>query len=321
MNIYQLRVFCSVIENKSITHTAQDYWLSQPTVSAHIKSLEEHFQSRLLKRGRGRQGIEPTESGLLVYESAQKIIRELNNLDLWLTELKKHFDLKLGATITVGASSTPASYLLPTIILLFNEAYPAIKFSIQANSAGQIIQALKEGEIDLGFAHWEEITEEVGKKIIDTKDLVVEFLYKESLIVVASTKNLHKIPILKKGNIIVPSDLIYLPLILPPSTSPIRKSINRQLQNRALNVVMDLGPAEAIKKALHTFGGASILSEISVREDILRGELFPITLQGLNLYAQFALLRYRHREIPSVIKEFVTFLEGHLKIESSGKNL
>ncbi|GAB6173964.1 selenium metabolism-associated LysR family transcriptional regulator [Paradesulfitobacterium aromaticivorans] len=316
MNIYQLRVFCSVIENKSFTRAAQDYWLSQPTVSAHVKALEDNFQVRLLKRG--RKGIEPTDAGLLVYQSAKKIIQELNNLDLGLTELKQHFNVKPGTTITVGASSTPASYLLPPIIMHFTETYPSIRFSIQANTACQIVHFLKEGEIDLGFAQWEEIAEEVSKEVIDTKDLVVEFLHRENLVLVASTQNRHKIPVLKEGNVLVPSDLMYLPLILPPSTSPLRKNINRQLHDYPLHVVMDLGPAEAIKKALYTFCGASILSEISVREDILRGELFPITLQGLNLYAQFALLRYRHRAIPSVTKEFVSYLEGRLKLKSSG---
>ncbi|WP_206812812.1 LysR family transcriptional regulator [Paradesulfitobacterium ferrireducens] len=311
MNIYQFRVFCSVIENKSFTRTAQDYWLSQPTVSAHIKALEDHFQVRLLKRG--RKGIEATEAGLLVYQAAKKIIQELTNLDLGLTELKQHIYVKPGTTITVGASSTPASYLLPPIIMHFTKTYPSIRFSIQANTASQIIRFLKEGSIDLGFAQWEEIAEEVSKEVIDTKDLVVEFLHRENLVLVASTQNKAKIPVLKGGNVLVPSDLMYLPLILPPPTSPLRKNINRQLRDYPLHIVMDLGPAEALKKALSTFCGASILSEISVREDIQRGELFPITLEGFSLYTQFALLRYRHRAVPAITKEFVSYMEGRLK--------
>ena len=315
MNIYQLRLFCSVVENKSFTRTAQDYWLSQPTVSVHIKNLERYFQVRLLKRG--RQGIDPTEAGLLVYQSAQRIIEELGNLDLGLHDLKKHLGINRGTipTITVGASTTPATYLLPPIVLLFQESYPETRLSVTSDYTNQIIQSLNEGKFDFGFVHWED-----NDMNTDRNNLSVEFLYKERLIMVASARGREKLAILKKESI-NPSDLKNIPLVMGPSLSTFSRATYRQLGNLPLNVALEVSPEEAMKKTLRTFVGASLLCESSVRDEIIRGELFPVSIQGLDLQIQFALIRRNCHKLSPIIKEFISFLEGHLKGTFPGPSL
>ena len=107
MDLWQLHIFASVVEKKSFSKASETINLSQPTVSTHIKELEEHFQCRLLDR-LGKV-TEPTRAGLILYDYAKKILALRDEAQTAMLDF-------LGQTkgsLVVGGSTIPAGYIFP----------------------------------------------------------------------------------------------------------------------------------------------------------------------------------------------------------------
>ena len=112
MDLWRLQIFCRVVELKSFSKAAKAVYLSQPTVSSHIKDLENHFECKLVDR-LGREVI-PTKAGRLLYDYATKIIALKQEAENALAE----FQGKIKGRLTIGGSTIPAGYILPPLLPL-----------------------------------------------------------------------------------------------------------------------------------------------------------------------------------------------------------
>ena len=125
MDIHRLEVFCKLVELKSFTKAAEAVFLSQPTVSEHIRSLESELQEKLIDR-LGREAL-PTQAGKIVYKYAQKIIQLRNEA----VQAIENYKGNLAGHLYIGASTIPGTYILPEIIGLFKAQYPAIQVTLK----------------------------------------------------------------------------------------------------------------------------------------------------------------------------------------------
>ena len=106
MELKQLQSFCAVVQYRSFTRAAEKLYLSQPTVSTHIRQLEEEFGSRLIVRT--TKSIEVTPRGQELYACACGIVHLRDDLlRSWSDEDEK--------VIRIGASTIPSAYILPQI--------------------------------------------------------------------------------------------------------------------------------------------------------------------------------------------------------------
>ena len=124
MNLKQLEAFVRVAETKSFSLTAKQLYLTQPTVSAHIASLEKELNTCLLVRN--TKGVALSEEGKELYAYAEQIL-ELER------KIKERFGLNRaggGSVLRVAASTVPAQYLLPDIMAAFRKKYPDGKIKV-----------------------------------------------------------------------------------------------------------------------------------------------------------------------------------------------
>lgn len=145
--IDELKTFISVVEHKNFTKAAEEINLSQPSVSLHIKHLEEYFGVILIQRSIKQKNIVITQEGKLLYERAKQIIKLLEETKLDLI----HNDKTISGHLKIGASFTIGEYFLPRFLGEFAKKYPSIEFEVIIDNTANICDKVKKFELDLGL--------------------------------------------------------------------------------------------------------------------------------------------------------------------------
>ncbi len=169
MELKQLEVFVKVYELRSFSKAAEEIFLSQPSISSYISSLEKELQTQLIYRS--TKEVLPTKSGKLLYGYAKEM---LSLRDVSVDCLKKFSDGKSGS-IDILASSVPAQNILPEILGEFHKNYPDIVFNIMQADTADVIKGVEQRQGEIGF---------VGAKIENPK-CVYEYFMSEKLILIA----------------------------------------------------------------------------------------------------------------------------------------
>lgn len=143
MDFKQLQSFVSVVECGSFTRAAERLFVSQPTISAHIRALEEELKTTLIVRT--TKSIEVTPNGKRVYDDAVSILKLKEHIvQTCITDQKR--------ILRVAASTIPASYMLPEILPEFGRFYPQIYFSIHRQDHESVLAGVEQGKYDFGFS-------------------------------------------------------------------------------------------------------------------------------------------------------------------------
>lgn len=143
----ELKTFIAVVEHKNFTKAGEYLNLSQPSVSTHIKNLENYYGVTLINRSIKHKSIIITENGYKLYNRSKEII---HLLDTTYMEVRDISDTIKG-TIKVGASLTIGEYILPTFLTVFREKYPDIEVDMFIENTSLIAESLKDLTIDIGF--------------------------------------------------------------------------------------------------------------------------------------------------------------------------
>ena len=293
MDLWQLNIFCKVIELKGFSKAGNAVHLSQPTVSSHIKDLENHFECQLIDR-LGKKAV-PTKAGELLYSYAHKLIALRDEAESAMAEF--HGDIK--GRLVIGGSTIPGEYILPKHIGAFTVDYPRVSISLKIGDTENIIQDVLAGFLELGI-----VGAETSDKRIYQEKLIEDEM---KLIVTADHKWAEKKSIRP--------DLLYKePFILRESGSGTLKSIKLSFKEKVgsiddLNVVAEMGSTEAVIQGIKSKVGVSILSTIAVAEELKTGTLKALTVSRLNLKRSFYLITHKHRSPSPLCKAFIAFLK------------
>ena len=131
--LQQLRIFKAIASEKSFTQAAEILFVSQPSLSKQIKTLENRLGILLLNRTGNK--IFLTEAGVVFLQYAERILALCEESCRALNDLKdgERGNLKVGASQTIGA------YLMPRVLTLFSQSYPQINLNIDIDST-QLLQ-------------------------------------------------------------------------------------------------------------------------------------------------------------------------------------
>ncbi len=145
--IEEMKTFIEVVKCKNFTKAAKKVNLSQPSVSVHIKRLEEYLDARLIDRSSKSKNVDITQSGYIVYEQSKKIMSLLKETKQKIEELES----TNGGKLVIGASMTIGDYLLPKILSDFKRENPNIEIEVIINNTMVICDKLNKMEIDIGL--------------------------------------------------------------------------------------------------------------------------------------------------------------------------
>lgn len=145
MELYQLRTFVTVAEEKHLTRAAERLYTSQPAVSAHIKALEEEFGVQLFTRS--RKGMQLTEAGTHLLEKARSILDSSNEL---LNHAQKLTGEAFGK-VRVGLNTDPNVLRVASFVRFVKGAHPRVRLHLTQSSSSRVLKYLRTGEFDCGF--------------------------------------------------------------------------------------------------------------------------------------------------------------------------
>ena len=165
MDLNQLRTFVTVAETSSLTRAASQLFLSQPAVSAHIKSLETEFNVRLFKRT--PRGMELTASGLIMRDEARIA------LDAASKFVSRARSLHAVGTCALGTISVPVILNLPQVLSQLRQRHQNVSLTIRQNISGHIIDSLLARELDAGFIIGEVQEDRLGAIVISPITLCI----------------------------------------------------------------------------------------------------------------------------------------------------
>ncbi|MBF0507039.1 MAG: LysR family transcriptional regulator [Nitrospirae bacterium] len=294
MDLHHLRVFAAVFKNKSFSRASEELRLSQPTVSDHIKSLEEYLGCRLFDR-LGRN-IVPTNEAEALYHRACEIIEKMESI----REIAGRAGGELTGELIIGASTIPGTYLLPPVMMDFKRLNPGIFFKIEIADSRETVQKILSHGLLIGI---------VGSKQFSHNLNYTQFVDDE-LVAVAS-------PELSIKNRISLDELLSYPMICREEGSGTRKEFERYLDLHGksfdkMNIVGYFGSTDAIKQAVKTGAALAVISRFAVAEDLKHGTLKLIRVSGDEIKRQFYVVTHRKRTLPALHTAFLAFLNTSL---------
>lgn len=172
MDFKQLEAFLSVAKFRSFSKAANAIYLSQPTISSHISSLERELNVQLFDRTSKEVNLTPSGEAFLQY--ANDILNTRNHA---IAELC-NFNNTVTGKLDIFASTTPCNTILPELITSFNKIHSNIKFNVMEKSSSDIISDVISLQCELGI---------VNTKINNPKIKVCK-LVDDELIVLSSPK-------------------------------------------------------------------------------------------------------------------------------------
>jgi DNA-binding transcriptional LysR family regulator len=287
MDIHQLRVFTSVFKNRSFSKASEALHLTQPTISNHIKALEDEFACKLFDR-MGRTII-PTKEAEVLYGKSTEIIEKADALKEALGQLKKETTGKL----VIGASTIPGVYLMPRIMTKFQKKYPAISFQILIADSRGIIDSISRHELLLGI---------VGAKLGNDQIDYTPFVEDELIVVSAPLKTGKSSMTLK--------ELVALPMVYREEGSGTRREVEKFLESEGISfdhmkIAGIFGSTDAVKQAVKAGLGVSILSKFSVADELEYKLLEEIKLTDIHMKRNFYIVTHKKRTLPRLYDLFL----------------
>lgn len=292
INLKQLEAFVTTADYASFTKAAESLYLTQSTVSAHINTLEQTLNVRLIQRG-SRRRVQLTAEGKQAYDMAKEILNRsyaLQNLGSAIEQCH----------LSVGASSVPAQYLLPEMMSGFLEENPESRYVLQRGDSERIHQLLKLGDVRIGFVGAASDREHYHYHVVTGDRLVL---------ITANTEVYRKL----KRNGVTGRGLLHQPMILREESSGTRKATESYLMrcgisSRNLDLVAQIDNTEAIKSSVSRGIGVSVVSELTVREEVSSGKLLSFDLDSGGVFRNIYLTWRKDITLTAVEKRFVEYV-------------
>ncbi len=292
MEFKQLEVFVAVVDYNSFSEAAKRLYLTQPTVSAHIRALEQELNSRLLIRTTRKLTV--TQRGQQLYDSAVNMLNMRSNIIEEFTGQKKKI-------IELGVSTIPSSYLLPELLCAFGRQVPDIYFhSWQSDSQGAVGRVV-DGSVDLSL---------VGNIFEEDSCCFVPFC--QDGLVIATPVNQHYLQYQEKQASL--ADFLAEPFIMRENGSGTKKEIDRFLEARqispsSLNIVARMNDLEAIRKSIVNGLGISILSSRSAQDLAASRQILVFPLENEAPARTFYIVYSKNRILKPHVKQFIRFIQ------------
>jgi len=287
----QIQVFLAVSELLNFSRAAEKIHLTQPTVSGHLKTLEKYLKVELVERG--KRGVRLTPAGELFHPFARRIFALQNRA---AKELRLYSEAETG-NLEIGGSNTPGEYVLPAAVSRFGTQHRQARITLKIGDSSSITNLVGDGKLELGL---------VGVPAPQS-DFISQSCLEDELILVAGPELMKNLQIPEQLTL---NKLKKLPFIIREKGSGSRLILESALHKMGLNrlnelnLIAEMGSAEAIRQALKNNLGVAVVSNLSVDEDLENGKLQQISLPGEPIRRPFYLISNKSRTLSPLASAF-----------------
>jgi len=290
VNISQLETLITISKTTSFRKAGEMLNLTQPAVSAQIKSLEDEFKTVLIDRN---QPVTLTDQGHVFLDHAERILKIVAELKQRLSDLS---NIPQGH-ITIGTTTSIAIQILPRVLSYFQNQYPLIKTSILTMSSAQIMAQVENGTVDIGIGYLSESTPNLESSVLyyDTFELVVSPSHPLGTLKHTTVEELRDVPF----------------IVLSPDTVGRRFSDQVfKTYNIEPHIVMELSSSEEIKRMVELNLGAAVISKLSIGNELRLGSLKMIKVSEFETAHPVGVVYKSGKYLNSAMQQFLSDLKG-----------
>src|ERR671933_865056 len=274
MDTRQLAAFCAVVERKSFSQAAERLGVTQPAVSLQIRSLEQRLGRQLLDRS-GRR-VEPTEAGLRLYASAQRLLALEEQL---LEDVTGSDEGDLTGAVDIGASTGPGGAVVPVLLCQFQELHPGVRVRLTVSDTQTVVDQVAERALELGV---------VGAAR-GHRGVVFEPFFRDEVVLACPAG--HRFA----GKTVTLEDLRAERLLVMQAGAGVRQVIEDELRAagtrlRDLDVEVELGLQESVRSAVAAGHGVTFISRSALDADIAAGTIATARVRGLEAVREIFLV-------------------------------
>jgi DNA-binding transcriptional LysR family regulator len=290
----RLQVFHTVARLLSFTKAAETLHMTQPAVTFQVRQLEEYFNTRLFDRTHNR--ISLTEAGAKVFQYSDKIFELYGEMENAVREMTG----EISGSLTIGASTTIAEYMLPALLGDFRAKYPDVSIHLKVSNTDGIVSMVENNTIDLG----------VVEAPVSNKNLVVDECRRDNLVAIVPPAH----PKAEEKKITLDALLEY-PFICREEGSGTREVIAEYMNKASgcqtcMDVAMELGSPEAVKGAVEAGMGISVVSNATIQKELRLGTLVAIELDP-PLERPFSFVHQKQKFRVRVMEELLEFARAY----------
>jgi DNA-binding transcriptional LysR family regulator len=292
LNPKQMKAFYYAAKHLSLTRASEELFVTQQAVAMQLKCLEGYLGTPLFLRKNKR--LELTEAGSLLYVYAERMMRAVLEAQEALDDMTRTRGI-----LRIGTTKTLARYLMPSYILLFQQRRPEIHLQLSDGTSRELMEGVLSGRLDLAV---------VGRVDYDPN---LDFMpipgreADELLLIVAPE---HPLCLLDAVGL---NQLTDEGFILLTRGSGTRSTLERALDELGLklNVILEAGNPDFIKDLVRKGLGVTVLSRISVEDDVRRETLAAVPFRDGGLHVELDVLFLRGGFRRPAISQFLAFLE------------
>lgn len=281
-----LEVFVQTIQKGNVTRAAAHLGLTQSAASMALGDFENLVGTKLFDRVGKRLFI--NGDGRALYPKAIEMLERAQEVETLFQRNEKTVDLRLGASSTIG------NYLLPQLIGKFNVSRPASRIQLNVTNTRLVIEAVRNFDVDIGFVEGPCFEPEIETTPWKSDELAICTAPEDPL----------------AGSDVIDSDsLRNAKWMLRERGSGTREVVEQMLQSQLgpIQLAMELGGTEAIKRAVESGMGISCLPKIALIDAIEKGSIVTLATPYLNLTRDFQILLHRNKYKTRGVVEFLDF--------------
>jgi DNA-binding transcriptional LysR family regulator len=289
LNFNQFRIFFHAARNLSFTIAAKELFITQPAVTAQVKSLEEYCNIKLFKK-KGR-GLCLTDEGKALYAHAIRVFDYEKEIDNVIEDMRK---LKRGV-LRVGATKAYALYIMPFLIQGFHLLHPHVRINVNEGNSTDLIENLIELEIEVALIATPENRPEL--KIIPVA--------REEIMVIMTPAH----PLAKKEFLTL-QDLRRELIIMKQTGSGTRRVIERFCADHQYfpNILLETSNDGLIKEMVKRGEGISFLVKPLLTAELEAGQIVAVPIEGTRLWMDVSVACLRDQPLSTAAHAFIDML-------------
>lgn len=292
ITLRQLEIFIAVAETAQVTKASKKLFVTQSAVSMALAELENQLGGSLFDR-HGRSLL-LNARGRFLLPLAKDITCQVSNIETIMSERND----TLSGTINVVASTTLGNYILPYLIGAFKRVHPNVYVNLLVYNTRYAEKLIFDNEMDVGF---------VEGPITGKEDILWRPWFEDELIVLCGPTD----PLAHNEVFDINEDLKGKKWIMRESGSgtaaTVREKFGKYMDE--VNVVMEMGHPEAVKRAVESGAGITCLSALSICREAENGWLKGLKIEGLDMKRQLKIIQRKDREISDALAEFLSFCD------------
>lgn len=303
LNLHLLRLFAAVARHRSFSRAAEALHVSQPAVSKGVREFEAQVGARLLERGPG--GVRLTEAGKRLISHAQLLFTAERAAEEELEALR---GLQRG-TLAVGASTTIATYLLPSLLGTFHRAHPAIELRLTSANTQAVVERLVARELDIALVEGP----------VTGAGIRAQPWRKDKMVLITAPDHRLALAHAPAPQAALGDEIF---LIREPGSGT-RNVVEAALSRSGIRPgrVLEIGSTEAIKQMVAAGLGVAFVSAASAADQIALGRLKIVPLRGFNLWRMLTRISLPARQPTAAALAFERLLEEERRRPAPGRRV